>query len=39
MTNAINWFEIPVTDFDRAKEFYGKLFDTEIQETSAPAIY
>jgi len=31
MRNSINWFEIPATNFERAKEFYGKLFDTEIQ--------
>jgi len=30
MKNAINWFEIPVTDFDRAKAFYETLFDAEI---------
>lgn len=23
--NAISWFEIPVSDLDRASEFYGKL--------------
>ena len=27
MTNAINWFEIPVTDFERAKTFYSAIFD------------
>lgn len=26
MTNALNWFEIPVDDFDRAKMFYERLF-------------
>lgn len=25
-----SWFEIPVRDFDRAKAFYEKIFDTEI---------
>lgn len=25
-TNAINWFEIPVTDIDRAKKFYETIF-------------
>jgi uncharacterized protein len=24
--NAINWFEIPVTNFDRAKSFYEQIF-------------
>ncbi|MBS1772616.1 MAG: VOC family protein [Bacteroidetes bacterium] len=36
MTNAINWFEIPVTDFDRAKKFYGTLFNAEVQEMPHP---
>jgi predicted enzyme related to lactoylglutathione lyase len=30
MKNAINWFEIPVKNFDRAKKFYGTLFNAEI---------
>lgn len=32
MSNAINWFEIPVTDFGRAKKFYSNIFDFEMQE-------
>ena len=28
--NAINWFEIPVDDFDRAKMFYERLFDYDM---------
>lgn len=36
MKNAINWFEIPVTDFDRAKKFYEILFDAEIMEMPFP---
>ena len=36
MTNAINWFEIPVTDFDRTKKFYSTLFNAEIQEMPHP---
>ena len=31
-TNALNWFEIPVTDFARAKAFYSKIFDFEMPE-------
>jgi uncharacterized protein len=31
-TNAINWFEIPVTDFERAKLFYSSIFDFEMPE-------
>ncbi|HMG14239.1 MAG TPA: VOC family protein [Saprospiraceae bacterium] len=27
MPNAINWFEIPVTDMNRAKKFYETVFD------------
>ncbi|MDH7444060.1 VOC family protein [Aquimarina sp. 2201CG14-23] len=26
----VTWFEIPVTDMDRAKAFYEKVFDIEI---------
>ena len=33
-TNAINWFEIPVTDLQRAKEFYENILD--IKMTSPP---
>jgi hypothetical protein len=32
VTNALNWFEIPVTDFDRAKKFYSAIFDFEMPE-------
>ncbi len=28
--NMIGWFEIPVTDMDRAKAFYEKVFNIEI---------
>ena len=30
--NALNWFEIPVSDFDRAKKFYETIFSYEIPE-------
>jgi uncharacterized protein len=30
MKNAINWFEIPSTDFDRAVNFYSSLLGVEI---------
>ena len=33
MQNAINWFEIPTTDFDRAVTFYSTVLATEIQKT------
>lgn len=31
-TNAINWFEIPVTDLVRAKKFYEHIFEIEMQK-------
>jgi uncharacterized protein len=33
--NAINWFEIPVSDFARAKAFYEAVFDIEMATSSA----
>ncbi len=30
--NALNWFEIPVSDFPRAKKFYETLFSYEMPE-------
>lgn len=30
--NAINWFEIPVTDYQRAKKFYEAVFDYQMPE-------
>ncbi len=30
--NAINWFEIPVSDFDRAKAFYENILDFTMRE-------
>ncbi len=32
LTNAINWFEIPVADFDRAKKFYETIFSYQMPE-------
>ncbi len=29
-TNALNWFEIPVTDVARAKQFYETAFDIQL---------
>ena len=31
MANVLNWFEIPVTHFDRAKSFYEKVLDIAIE--------
>lgn len=28
--NAINWFEIPVSDIERAREFYEGIFDMDM---------
>lgn len=34
LKNSLNWFEIPVTDFERAKKFYSEIyeFDMPIQQ-------
>ena len=36
MKNAINWFEIPVKNFERAKKFYEQLMGGEIQVMPHP---
>ncbi|MBL8261389.1 MAG: VOC family protein [Xanthomonadaceae bacterium] len=33
--NAVNWFEIPVADLDRAQRFYETLFATPLQRGPA----
>jgi hypothetical protein len=33
MPNAINWFEIPAADFDRAVNFYSSLLGVEIPKS------
>ena len=30
--NALNWFEIPVSDFERGKKFYETIFDYQMPE-------
>lgn len=30
--NAISWFEIPVSNFEKAKSFYSKIFDFDMPE-------
>jgi hypothetical protein len=30
--NIVNWIEIPVHDFDRAKKFYSTIYDYEMPE-------
>ena len=32
--NALNWFEIPVSDFGRAKKFYDTIFNYEMPENT-----
>ncbi len=32
--NALNWFEIPVSDFDRAKKFYETIFSYQMPENN-----
>ena len=32
MANAINWFEIPVSDIDRASKFYGNVLAGELNK-------
>ena len=32
LTNALNWFEIPVSNFDRAKKFYESIFNYQMPE-------
>lgn len=31
-TNALNWFEIPMTDAARAKKFYETIFDIQMEQ-------
>lgn len=38
MKNAINWFEIPVNDFDRAIDFYEHILDTRLQRETMDGI-
>ncbi len=32
MANAINWFEIPASNLERASDFYGKVLDIEVHK-------
>jgi uncharacterized protein len=38
MSNALNWFEIPVADLARAKRFYGSLLAAELRQESMNGI-
>jgi uncharacterized protein len=35
-TNAINWFEIPVKNIDRAKKFYETIFNITMTSVEMP---
>jgi predicted enzyme related to lactoylglutathione lyase len=37
MKNSINWFEIPVKNFERAKKFYAAILGAPVQEMPHPA--
>ncbi len=36
--NAINWFEIPVTDLDRAVDFYQQMLDMTLKNETMDGI-
>ena len=36
MNNPVNWFEIYVSDMDRAAEFYSKVLGKELMEIPSP---
>lgn len=36
MVNTLNWFEIPATDFARAKTFYATVLNVQIHEDPSP---
>ncbi|MFY0603533.1 MAG: VOC family protein [Flavobacteriaceae bacterium] len=36
MKNVVNWFEIPVTDYERAKKFYNEILEVEITDFHMP---
>ena len=36
MRDVLNWFEIPVTDIERAAQFYGAIFDTTLEVFRGP---
>ena len=33
VVNAVNWFEIPSVDFERARKFYGAIYGVKIEGT------
>lgn len=37
-SNALNWFEIPVSDLQRAKNFYQVVFGIHMEEMNMPGM-
>lgn len=37
-TNSLNWFEIPATDFARAKKFYEAIFEITMEDMQMPGM-
>ena len=37
-TNSLNWFEIPVTDMQRAKHFYQVAFGIHMEDMNMPGM-
>ncbi|HVW16244.1 MAG TPA: VOC family protein [Mucilaginibacter sp.] len=37
-TNILNWFEIPVADFERAKKFYETIFSITMEKMDMPGM-
>ena len=38
MSNAINWFELPSNNFDRAVKFYGEVLGSDLQPMEMPGV-
>lgn len=38
MKHSINWFEIPVLDYDRAKKFYSTILDYTMEDYPMPGL-
>ena len=36
MNNPVNWFEIATVDLERAKNFYGNVFETQFEFVDMP---
>jgi uncharacterized protein len=39
MASTVNWFEIPVSDMERATKFYGTIFETTLKADPGPSGY